>query len=377
MASSSKKNTIKLEYKNTLVNFSSSIMKYYGSPVEYPTHALTDYLLSKKYRHVAVILLDGLGYNIVEENASNGSILKTHQIMKLNSVYPPTTAAATTSLLTGKAPIETGWLGWHEYLSEDDPSVVLFKNEIYKTGEAFEKYQVEDKIGVEKFYNKVKRAQTYTIYPSWSKENPVNSFDEALLKLNENLNKDEANFTYLYWDEPDKSIHEYGTSSPVIKFLLQDYEAKIRDFGENLPDNSIVFVLADHGLIDCELFDINDYPLFKDTLRKDISGEARFTSFYLKDGKEKEFEDLFVENFGEHFNLYKRDELIKSKLCGINKPHELVNIVLGDYVAIAKSNYAFVDGIKEDTFKAFHAGFTKDELEVPVIMFKRKDIVLE
>ena len=43
-------------------------------------------------------------------------------------MFPPTTTSATTSLLTGKYPIETGWLGWTEKLPEYDVPCTRFLN---------------------------------------------------------------------------------------------------------------------------------------------------------------------------------------------------------------------------------------------------------
>ncbi len=362
----------KVNYKNSIVNFSSSLMKYYGLSSSYPSHALTDYLLSRKYRHVAVILLDGMGYQIVEDDLSNGSVFKTHQIMKLNSVFPPTTAAAVTALQTGKAPIESGWLGWHEYLNDEDPSLILFQNKVYKTGEDFTKFNVQDLVPTQPFYTGLKRAKSYNIGPSFA-ENPCETFDEAILKLKEILNKDETNFTYLYWDDPDKTIHEYGVNSSVTKVLLHQFEEKIEQLGSEIPDNTIIFVLADHGLIDVEPFELKNYPDFKDTLRKDFAGEGRCAQFYVKQNRKEEFKELFNKYFGEYFDLYSKDEILKAKLFGTGNPHHIIKYAMGDFTAIAKDIYFFVEEVNENTFKAAHAGLTKEELEVPVIMFRRKD----
>ena len=115
-----------VSYKNSIVNFTAALMKNYNLPTTYEPSALVEFLLSKKYKHVVLMVLDGMGRHIIDKNCNNGSILKTHQVMNLNSVYPPTTVAATTAFTTGLAPIESGWLGWHLYLNNEDPSITLF-----------------------------------------------------------------------------------------------------------------------------------------------------------------------------------------------------------------------------------------------------------
>jgi predicted AlkP superfamily pyrophosphatase or phosphodiesterase len=42
--------------------------------------------------------------------------MREHKLMTIHSVNPATTVACTSALLTGKNPIENGWLGWSLYL---------------------------------------------------------------------------------------------------------------------------------------------------------------------------------------------------------------------------------------------------------------------
>lgn len=368
----------KINYKNSLVNFTAALMKNYNIQSEYEPSALVEYLLSKKYKHVVVILLDGLGSKVIDDNLSNGSILKTHQIMSLNSVYPPTTVAATTALITGKAPIESGWLGWHLYLEKEDPSVVLFKNKVYATNEDFTKYQVNDKINRNVWFKTLRGTKTYTINPAWG-ENGVESFADGIELVKEICSKEEKNFTYFYWDHPDYLMHEYGTTSQIVKVNLFDLEANILKLSEELPNDTIVFITADHGMIDVEPIEIKNYPDFKECLEKPFAGEGRCAQFYVKDGYAGKFESLFEEYFGDSFDLYTKSEFIKSHLAGLYKEHEITNVALGDYVAVGVKEGFFVEEIKEDdvVFKAHHAGLTKEEVEIPVVLLKRKDPKIE
>lgn len=361
-------------YKNTIVNFTAALMKNYNLPTTYEPSALVEFLLSKKYKHVVLMVLDGLGRNIIDVNCSNGSILKTHQIMNLNSVFPPTTVAATTAYQTGLAPIESGWLGWHLYLDNQNPSITLFKNKINSTNDDFTEYKVDEKMPRDFWYNHLKRVKSYTIQPAWA-EGGVETFEQACDKVLENCNKEESNFTYLYWDQPDMLIHEYGTTSQIVKVALMEIEHQVERLSEQLPNETIIFITADHGLIDVEPLELVNYPDFVDCLLKPFSGEGRFAQFYVKEEKKEEFKKLFNQYFGESFTLMTKEEFLKSKLAGLNTPNSIVQFALGDFVAIATSNYYFCEEIKEDDviFKAHHAGLTKEENEIAVILLKRKD----
>ncbi len=370
--------SLKINYKNSIVNFTSALMKNYNVKSEYEPSALIDFLLSKKYRHVVLMVLDGLGTKVIDDNLSNGSILKTHQIMALNSVYPPTTVAATTAFITGKAPIESGWMGWHLYLEANDPSIVLFKNTINATGEAFTKYNVNDKIGYNEWFKVLRGTTSYKIFPAWS-ENGVNNFSEGIDKVIEITSKDEKNFTYFYWDNPDALMHEYGTTSQVVKVNLLDMEEQINRLAENLPNETIIFITADHGMIDVEPIELNNYPNLTNCLTKPFSGEGRCANFYVREDQKANFVDLFNDLFKDHFILYSKQEFIETHLAGLYQPHQIIDVALGDYIAVATGNYFFVEAIKADdlVFKAHHAGLTKAEIEIPIILLKRKDEVID
>lgn len=363
-----------VSYKNSIVNFTAALMKNYNLPTTYEPSALVEFLLSKKYKHVVLMVLDGMGRHIIDKNCNNGSILKTHQVMNLNSVYPPTTVAATTAFTTGLAPIESGWLGWHLYLNNEDPSITLFKNEINATKEKFTKFNVEDLLPRNYWYNNLKRAKHYTIYPAWG-ENGVDTLSEAFNKVQEICNKEESNFTYLYWDEPDALMHEYGTTSQIVKVKLLEIEEQVEKLANELPNETIVLITADHGLIDVEPIELSNYPDFEDCLTKPFAGEGRFAQFYVKEGMQSTFEELFNKYFAESFMLMTKQEFIKSQMAGLNAVNSITQYALGDYVAIGTGSYYFTEKLSDDDliFKAHHAGITPEEMETCVILLKRKD----
>ena len=363
-----------VSYKNSIVNFTAALMKNYNLPTPYEPSALVEFLLSKKYKHVVLMVLDGMGRHIIDKNCNNGSILKTHQVMNLNSVYPPTTVAATTAFTTGLAPIESGWLGWHLYLNNEDPSITLFKNEINATKEKFTKFNVEDLLPRNYWYNNLKRAKHYTIYPAWG-ENGVDTLSDAFNKVQEICNKEESNFTYLYWDEPDALMHEYGTTSQIVKVKLLEIEEQVEKLANELPNETIVLITADHGLIDVEPIELSNYPDFEDCLTKPFAGEGRFAQFYVKEGMQSTFEELFNKYIAESFMLMTKQEFIKSQMAGLNAVNSITQYALGDYVAIGTGSYYFTEKLSDDDliFKAHHAGITPEEMETCVILLKRKD----
>ena len=63
-------------------------------------------------KNIVLLLFDGMGISVLEKHLAPDSFLRKHLVCPISSVFPPTTTAATTSVLTGRTRIEHGWLGW-------------------------------------------------------------------------------------------------------------------------------------------------------------------------------------------------------------------------------------------------------------------------
>ena len=126
---------MKVYNEKTLINLSNSILKHFGAETFHNTIPEVDKLL-KGHKKVVAVLFDGMGQNIVRMHLKEKSFIRSHYVTTINSTYPPTTAAATTAFLTGKYPIETGWLAWAEYFKDYDKNIILFRSIDFNTGES-------------------------------------------------------------------------------------------------------------------------------------------------------------------------------------------------------------------------------------------------
>ena len=120
---------IKINYNECLTNLSCSIRRYYGLDYKHSTLDYIDKLLEQKSpENVVVILFDGMGSRILDRVLDNDSFLIQNKYKDITSVFPTTTTAATTSVLTGLDPVEHGWLGWDMYIKPIDKTITLFLN---------------------------------------------------------------------------------------------------------------------------------------------------------------------------------------------------------------------------------------------------------
>lgn len=359
-------------YEHSIINVSATIIKHYGAKSDYKSIPILEDALNMSKKHVVLMLLDGMGTNILTKHLKPHHFLRKYQKDTITSVFPPTTVAATNSVLAVKSPYETGYLGWVQYFREEDTQCVIFLNhDFYHPNKTFD-YSLRDKyLRYETIDEKIKKASsnvmTYELYPSF-RENGFQTFHDQLEALKRIICKDESNFTYLYWTNPDMTEHDYGTDSDETNQCLSSLNQELEAFSKVMNSDSLLIIIADHGLIDVTGIDLFLDSEIENLLLRKPSIEPRATNFFIKAGKKRVFKQLFNERYGHAFKLYTKKELMNAKLLGQGDMHIMTDQCLGDYIAIATTHYMF--NMKEKSpFKAHHAGLTQGEMEVPLIIY--------
>ena len=85
-------------------------------------------------------------------------------------------------------------------------------------------------------------------------------------------------------------------------------------------------------------------------------------SLFVKPECMAQFPEIFNRQFGKHFELIGKTEFEKKYLYA-DEPVRFI----GDYVAMAIDEFEMKQNRDRSLMKSNHAGFTKDELEIPVI----------
>src|SRR5574344_1435340 len=116
----------------SIVNFSNSILKRFGVKPFHNTIPEIDTLIKNK-KKICVVLLDGNGEAIQNRTLNKDDSIIKNRYMLMSSTFPPTTVAATTALLSGKYPCETGWIGWTTYVDGLNQVVEMFTSRDYIT----------------------------------------------------------------------------------------------------------------------------------------------------------------------------------------------------------------------------------------------------
>lgn len=361
---------MKPNYKKSILNVSNTILAHYGVKHDYPVlKDLSKQLIGKK--HIMLMLLDGMGMNILK-NIDKKSILRQNVKQILTSVYPPTTVAATTSVLSGVPPYVHGHVGWTQYSRFEETNVTVFTNENADNESLPLKENFREKhLAFETILDKIKQVNPTLITKQLMPSFAVGGYPSFQAQVDAliSLNKEESSFSYTYHTEPDSTIHEYGVRNDTVKSLLLSLETEILRLKENLSKDSILIIIADHGLIDVEPVPLYDQKDLLELLKRMPSIEPRSTAFFLKDGVHETFKKRFKKHFGSKFKLYRKQDIYKIGLLGYGEKHPLLDDFIGDYMAITKKRYFFTR-TEENCFKAHHAGLSKKEMLVPLIIIK-------
>jgi len=364
---------------NTIVNLSNSILKHFKCPTFHDTIPEIDNVL-KGHRKVVVLLYDGLGKHILNEHLNKTSFIRSHYYTTISSTFPPTTVAATNGFLSGKYPIETGWLAWGVYLEKYEATIACFLNERVRdrVEVAPKKEKIMDKIChfdhiaemISKHNKKVSAVELYR-YPC-TLDGPRNTIDFAE-RINDYLKDKDDAFMYCYYDEPDSSMHEFGISCFQARREIEKLTQMTRDIVKHNPD-TLFITIADHGQLDVKFLDMLQHKDLVDCFEHETGLEVRTISFYIKKDKLKLFPELFNKYYGNQFKLYTQKEVLKNNLFGIGKPHKLCKKFIGDFVAVAIGDKALfinqtINGHSPHIMIGHHGGRTLNEMEIDVSIY--------
>lgn len=374
-------------YEHCILNTITSILKYYNVQTPYSSLTVLDEKLNKKYKNVILLILDGMGSNILENLSTNG-FFKKNQKDCVTSVYPSTTTAALTTYYSGKPPYETGWIGWSQYFKEYGRAIDMFSHKESYLGQIPNFSRLNVFKGVMRYptiFERIEEAspniKAYEIEPTYAERRSTrtltaDNLDELVENIKIVCQTPDEKFVLAYSDNPDGLLHKFGTSSPEAREFILDAEEKISKLYNELPEDSILIVSADHGHKDIEkAYTLLDYPEIQECLIIPASLECRSVAFWVKENMKKQFEERFNKVFGNEFLLLTTEEFLNKHFLGYGEKHPKIDDFLGNYVALSTSTSM----IRIESFlaegkpvrKSTHCGLSKEEMEVPVIILEK------
>lgn len=373
----------------SIVNLMASLQKGLEGPDHpYLPSALLPVGTVSAYSQVVLWVIDGLGFNYLRAHPQ-AACLNAHLQGAMTSVYPPTTASAITTFLTGDAPQQHGLTGWHMYFRELGSvlSVLPGKPRYGGVGLADAGVNVEALFGHRPFSNRI-GVDAWTVSPAFIARSDFNvahlgrsrllsygNLPGMLAHTVRILREGGRKFVYVYWSELDSIGHHQGIRSGAARAHLIELDRAFERFlAQVRGTNTLVIVCADHGQIDTTATDricVDDLPGFADMLSLPLCGEPRSAYCYLRPGCEDRFDAYVEHELAGIARSFRAADLIDAGWFGLGAAHPRLAQRIGDRVLLMEQNYILKDWLAQEKryeLIGVHGGLSEDELMVPLIL---------
>lgn len=348
-----------------------------------------------EYTNIVLLVIDGLGHEFLASHPD--SFLRRHQLSRLSSVFPTTTATAITTYLTGLAPQQHGLTGWFMWLRElgsvaavlpfrprhggpdyatrgIDPRAVFDWPALFDTLTATTTIVTQNAL-IDSPYSRATGGGAQRIgYRDMS-----GLFTGIQTTLANPPGPAEHRFIYAYWPGLDSLAHRTGIHSAEVAVHFQHLDAGVARLADALnDDNTLLLVCADHGFIDIaprRTLQLDDHPHLARTLTLPLCGEPRTAYCYLRPGQTRTFEDYVRSELAELCTPFPSEQLIEEGWFGLGPPHPRLHERIGDYVLIMHEGAVIKDRLLGEapfTLRGVHGGLSSGELYVPLIACQKK-----
>ncbi len=368
---------IKPNFNNSILNVSTTIAEFLGCrdlETVKRVKILKRYL-SKQYKNVVFINLDGFGLFPLKSNLTKKQFLYKNIKKKITSVFPSTTTNATTVLRCANYPSRNVMFGWSLYFKELERVVAVFTGKDEYSGESVDMTKIENIIEIFPYTDKTNTDYNINIvsppYITLKKGDNYHykSNNQMFQQLDEICKKDGKQFIYCYNEEPDNTMHKHGVNSSKAKEIINYLNEKIENFVKN-NDNTLVIITPDHGQTDIDGY----IEMYKDkallnTLKVPLYLEPRAIAFQVKEDQEQNFL-IEMKKYRKDIKLYKTSTLINKNYFGL-KTEKLS--YLGDYIGVVKNyNKIVLVDKNNERYKGHHTGLTNREMFLPLIIIGNK-----
>lgn len=379
-----------------------------GLPLPYPPladrAAQAAVSIDGSVRQVVLLVIDGLGDELLER-IGPGSFLARHQITRLTSVFPPTTASAIPTFLTGLAPQQHGLTGWHMWFAEIERVLAvlpLTPHDPLLPPDAPPRPVLDAATLPARLFDHVplsRRLSTpcFAVSPNKIVGSPFNRFhsdgartvpytdaagmfsaiEGIVAGLHGAVRGERPAFIHAYYPNLDSLLHVTGTRDEKVGRHFGELDRLLAASVARLADTGTLFIVtADHGFIDApveRLIDIDRHPVLAAMLARPLCGERRIAYAYVRDGTHAAFEEYVTQNLGHACTLLPTARFIAEGWFGPGAPHPQLASRAGDYVLLMKDDWTikhWLPGERRYQQLGVHAGASSAEMHVPLVVFR-------
>jgi predicted AlkP superfamily pyrophosphatase or phosphodiesterase len=333
---------------------------------------------------VCVLLVDGLGWRLLREYASDAPFLASLAGSPITAGFPSTTASSLAALGTGLPTGEHGLVGysfedgaevlnalrWTRYGVPEhvDLRSVLVPEEVQPRRTAFEAASdagvaVRLVLPREQKDSGLSRAAL-----RGGRFQAVLGFGDLVARVAEAMRSEDRVLCYAYHGDLDALGHVYGTGSDPWRWQLRFVDRLAAALADGLPHGGALVVTADHGMVPADdRVDFDTDAGLQDGVRV-LGGEPRIRHVYTSDADR--VRGRWTERLGDRAWVASRSEAVAAGWFG-PRVADYVLPRIGDLVVAAKGSLALVRSTVEPnatTFVGHHGSLTEEEQHIPVLV---------
>jgi len=369
--------------------------------------------LAARYDAVILFFVDAFGWRFFEEYGDDYPFLrrftKEGVVSQLTSQFPSTTAAHVTTIHTGLPVGQSGIFEWQYYEPQLDAVIapLLFSFAGTRDRDTLKSHKVDPRTlyPARTFYQALQpygvtsyvfqhREYTPSTFSDIMFEGanvvPYKTLPEALVNLHHLLDKQPSpSYFFLYYDRIDAICHDYGPDSPQaegeIDAFLTSMERLFYKPALRRLKNTLFILTADHGQIEIDpqtTIYLNRHPRFagfqrylKTNRRGEVlvpGGSARDVFLYVKDDLLDEALPFFSERLAGRAEVHPVQQLIAQGFFGPAPVSQALLDRVGNLVILPyeyQSVWWYEKGKFEQRFYGHHGGLTRQEMEIPFLLY--------
>ena len=329
-------------------------------------------------RQILLLVLDGLGWLQLRDRTEVAPTLTDMAGGPITTVAPSTTAAALTSISTGLPPGEHGMVGYRIAVggSSGPPHGEILNALRWSTGNGDARRRHDPRLfqPCEMFGSQrppvVTRAQFADsgFTAAHLSDTRLFGYADRVGLVDQVLGAfaREEPFVYAYWDDIDRTAHEFGLAERYNDELAA-CDAMVAELLHRLPAGTAVGVTADHGQVHGGERLIH-LPEEGTGLVDGQSGEARFRWLHSRPGAASDLLAAAHQAFDHVGWVRSVDEVVSAGWLG-DRVTSTARGRLGDEAVVARDPVAFVDPAEASSIELIgrHGSLTADEMLVPAV----------
>ncbi len=368
---------------HNLLNLIASFERASGGMSDFAgAHGLDEDALGAQ-QHIVLLLLDGLGDRLLARTGQATGLFNTHRVGALSSVFPTTTSAAISALMTGHPPGQHGVLAWHMHLQDSIFTTLLWRHRQQNGARAPRESEV---FRAEPVFARIKR-EGFQVHPHFLVDSPFSrrhrgkargfsarNLNELLGQINHISQRPGRTFSYVYWPELDSLGHKHGVGSAQWRDAFQRIESGVEQLVSKLRGRPVTLVVtADHGMVDahggaCQ--PISKHPELLDCLAAPVAGEPRAAFCRVKAERLDEFDALCRERHSDTLYSLPVAEAFSRGLFGPD-PDLSLQTRAGDRILLMQDKHTLVEvlpGEELPSMVGVHGGLHQDEIDIPLVV---------